>query len=351
MYCYEHDKSCQDTFDLEMAKKTISAVLKQKTEGDTIINFHGGEPFLSFEKIKVLCEWVWGQNFPNKHLFFATSNGTLIHGEIQNWLAQHKEQFVVGLSLDGNKKMQNLNRTDSFDKIDIPFFVKTWPKQGVKMTVSQQTISDLADGVIFIHECGFVDIRTNLAEMTDWSDSKYLDIYRKQLRKLAQFYLEHPEIQPCSLFNVKFAGILNNDIRKWCGVGTEMQAIDIDGRRYPCHLFFESVCGKDKSKKAKSIDFRDPNQYISQVCGLCELLPICPTCYGSNYISRGKIGLRDPDLCKLNKIRFSEVALYQYQKIVNTDIAKLSNEERYNDLRTLEAIEKIHEVLDLSKLK
>lgn len=351
IYCYEKDKNDPSSFDLEQAKNTLKQVLVGKTPNGTLINFHGGEPFLSYLKIRELCEWAWQQNFPEKFTFFATSNGTLIHGELQNWLSKNKKRFIVGLSLDGNRKMQNTNRSNSFDLIDIDFFAKTWPDQGVKMTISQKTISNLAAGVIFIHKCGFKEIRANLAEMTDWSDNKYLGIYRKQLRKLAQFYLEHPEIQPCSLFDVRFSGVLNNDVRKWCGAGTEMEAIDIDGRKYPCHLFFESVCGKEKSIAASQIDFSDPKQYISPECESCELLPICPTCYGSNYISRGEIGLRDPDLCKLHKIRFAEVALYQYQKILNSDISQQSNEQRYTDMRTLEAIEKLHEVLNLDSLK
>lgn len=351
IYCYEKDKNDFTSFDLEQAKATLKRALAAKSPNGTIVNFHGGEPFLSYLKIRELCEWAWQQEFPEKFTFFATSNGTLIHGDLQDWLSRNKNRIVVGLSLDGNRKMHNINRSNSFDLIDIDFFVKTWPRQGVKMTISQKTISDLAEGVIFLHERGIKDVRANLAEMTDWSDEKFCVIYRAQLRKLSQYYLAHPEIQPCSLFNVRFAGLLNNDVRKWCGAGTELQAIDIDGRKYPCHLFFESVCGKEKSIKSQKIDFSDPKQYISKTCGSCELLPICPTCYGSNYISRGKIGERDPNLCKLAKIRFEEVALFQYQRIINTDITTLSEEERYRDMRTLEAIERIHTFLKLGKIK
>lgn len=351
IYCYEKDKNDYTSFDLERAKNTLSSVLKDISPSGTLVNFHGGEPFLSYLKIRELCEWSWCQNFPEKFTFFATSNGTLVHGELQEWLFKNRKRFIVGLSLDGNRKMQNENRSNSFDLIDIDFFTNTWPNQGVKMTISQRSIYDLAEGVIYMHERGIKEIRANLAEMTDWSDEKYCDIYRNQLRKLSQYYLAHPEIQPCSLFNIRFSGVLNNDIRKWCGAGTEMQAIDIDGRKYPCHLFFESVCGKEKSKESAKIDFTDPKQYISPVCSPCEFLPICPTCYGSNYISRGNIGMRDPNLCKLVKIRFAEVALFQYQRIVNSDITKLTDEERYKDMRTLEAIEKLHKVLDLERLQ
>ena len=349
IYCYEQDKSCSDTFNIEQAKDTLTKVLSTKTERGTLVNFHGGEPFLSFNKIKELCEWSWAQGFPEKFVFFATSNGTLIHGEIQDWLALHRKQFIVSLSLDGTKEMQDVNRSGSFDRIDIDFFVKTWPQQGVKMTVSPLSIETLADGVIFIHEKGFNDIRANLAEMVDWSDTKYQVIYKRELQKLSQYYLSHPTITPCSLYNILFTSLITRNERKWCGAGTEMEAIDVDGRRYPCHLFFESVCGKDKSEKASSLNFTDYTKYTSEHCRACPLVYICPTCYGSNYIARGNIAARDLSLCELHKIRFAEVAKYEYNRIVNdtADLSSFPNEEKYKRMRILEGIEELSKVLNL----
>ena len=349
VYCYEQDKSNRETFDLEQAKRTLLSALSTKTEYGTIINLHGGEPFLSYKKIRELCEWAWGQNFPENFLFFATSNGTLIHGEVKEWLLSHRDRFVVGLSLDGTREMHNANRSNSYDDIDIDFFFKTWPEQGVKMTISPQTIPTLADGVIDIHRKGCQSINANLAQLVDWSSPDFIDIYRKELSKLTDFYLKHPEIEKCSLFDVYFPSVLETEPKKWCGVGTQMEVIDVNGRKYPCHTFFEWVCGKEKSEKSLSIDFSDPKNYISSHCKECKLLQICPTCYGSNYIARGDIALRDLSLCELHKVRFAEVAKYEYARIVNDDTSldDLSNEEKYDRMKILEAIESVAEVLNL----
>lgn len=343
VYCYEKDKSCHNTFNIDLAKNTLQKCLQNTTHKGTLISLHGGEPFLSFNKIKELSEWAWSQNFPEKFIIFATSNGTLIHGEIKEWLYKNKHRFIVGLSLDGTREMHNANRSNSFDLIDLDFFAKTYPNQGIKMTISPQTINTLADGIIFMHESGFKDIRANLAEMVDWSDSKYIGIYQRELQKLALYYKQNPNTKECSLFNILFSSVLNEDKRKWCGAGTEMEAIDIDGRKYPCHLFFESVCGKEKSSKAHLIDFSNPCEYISDYCKPCAFLCICPTCYGSNYIARGHIKNRDLSICKLNQIRFYEVAKYEYDRIVNddTDVSNLCDNEKYKRLRTLESIKKL----------
>lgn len=348
-YCYEKDKDSTFSFDLEQAKKTLSKVLSEPTLSGTIVSFHGGEPFLSYLKIRELCEWAWSQSFKEKYLFFIQSNGTLIHGEIQNWLRKNKSRIIVGLSVDGNEQMQNINRTNSFHLIDINFFVQTWPNQGVKMTISPQTIGSLADGIIYLHEVGVLNIAANLAEMVDWDNPDYLSIYQRELSKLTDFYIAHPQYKECSLYNVKFASVLSEETHKWCGTGTNMRAIDVDGSEYPCHMFFESVCGKELSEKAKYIDFSDNAKLFSIECYNCPTRNICPTCYGANYIARGDISQRDMVMCKFHKIRYAEVAKYQYSKIVNdnTPEENLSTEEKIKRLKTLEGIEKVADFLNL----
>lgn len=349
IYCYEKDKSNLESFDINRAKNTLRQVLSTPTEKGTIIAFHGGEPFLSYLKIRELCEWAWQQSFPEKFLFFATTNGTLIHGEIQNWLYNNKEKFILGLSIDGTRDMHNTNRTNSFDLIDIDYFVEAYPQQSVKMTISPKTLETLSQGIIFLHNKGFNEIAANLAEMVNWNLPTDLDIYRRELRKLSEFYSQNHRLKVSSLFHVPFIKVLDKTPNKWCGAGSELEAFDIDGTRHPCHLFFESVCGKEKSKRVHEIDFSDPEHYISKDCKPCPLINICPTCYGSNYIVRGSIAQRDMTLCEFTKVRMSEVAKHVYNTIVNDpiDVTLLSDEEKYSRLTTLKGIEKISSFLGL----
>lgn len=350
IYCYEKDKTSPTSFDLDKAKRLLSKNLSTKTELGTVINIHGGEPLLSYLKIRELCEWAWEQDFPEKFYFFASTNGTLVHGEIQNWFRKHKKEFILGLSLDGTRAMHNANRSNSFDLIDLDFFVKTWPEQGVKTTISPLSIESLAEGIIFMHKIGFQDISANHAELEElWSDKKYSDIFRRELTKLADFYLKNPDIQRCSLFNVEFGSVLNKEHRKWCGVGTDMISIDVDGSAHPCHLFFESVCGKEKSKKADKIDFSNVENCISQKCASCPMLNICPTCYGSNFIARGNIAERDMSLCEFQKIRMAEVSKFEYNRLVNNpvDVSKLTDDEKKALYQRLEGIKKLAPFLGL----
>ncbi len=348
-YCYEN-KIGNDEFDVEQTKQKLFEQLSAPSDESVIVNLHGGEPFLVFSKIKELCEWTWAQDFKTHYVFFATTNGTKVHGVIKDWLYENRHRFVAGLSLDGTREMQNMNRSNSFDLIDIDFFAKTWPNQGVKMTVSPKSIETLADGVMFLHSVGLHNILVNLAYMVDWSAPHFVHVYQRELRRLAKFYKENPDLKKDSIFNLCFPILVSEQgrTRRWCGAGVEMMAYNIDGTQYPCHLFFENVCGKEKSQAWHDIDWANPKEYISEECSKCPLYPTCPTCYGANYIERGSIGSRDMNLCKLEKVRTLEVAKYEYDRIVNSkeDTNSLSVEELQSRRATLEAIEKIVPLLE-----
>lgn len=348
-YCYE-DKSGHEEMDVEETKKKIKELLSTPEDCLYTIDFHGGEPFLVFDKIKELCEWTWHQNFPQEFIFFATTNGTLVHGEIKDWLHANKNRFIAGLSLDGTREMQNMNRSNSFDKIDIDFFAKTWPNQSVKMTISPRSIETLAEGIEFIHSKGFLDISANLAYMVNWDNPKYLKAYYRELTKLGEFYKAHPELKKSSIFTMHMSSLVSPSSRnrRWCGAGVEMKAYNIDGKAYPCHLFFENVCGKEKSQAWQDIDFSNPEEYIKGECRECPIYPTCPTCYGSNYIERGDIGLRDMNLCKMEKIRTLVIAKYHYDRIVNSnyDASQLPVAEQQERAVILMALEKIAPVLE-----
>ena len=218
--------------------------------------------------------------------------------------------------------MQNMNRSNSFDLIDIDFFVKTWPNQGVKMTISPKSIESLADGIIFMHSKGIHNIIVNMAYLVNWGEKRFAIIYHRELQKLASFYKVNTTLKKDSIFDLNIPLLVSEKAKtkRWCGAGIESIAYDIDGSCYPCPLFFENVCGKEKAANWHHIDFSNPKEYISEECAKCQLYPTCPTCYGANYIERGKIGCRDMSLCLLEKIRVLEVVKYEYENLVNSII-------------------------------
>ena len=251
-YCYETNKNAP-SMQLDKLKVRLKDEIKYKSKGFKrfVFNFHGGEPFLAFDKIKSLVEWV-KLTFPDLNITFTTTtNGTVISNDIKEWLLIHKKEFIPILSLDGDKDVHDRNRGNSFDKIDKNFFSDNWPNQGIKMTVSPNTIGNMFDSFIYLYNIGFYPNPT-LAREVDWNLEIHLPIYVKELKKLSRFYIDHPEVKPGQLLDLPLHKFSPQYISKHfnsCGAGFNTIAFDIYGNRYPCQTFISDLKkGYDKSE-------------------------------------------------------------------------------------------------------
>lgn len=308
VYCYEHNKTSADmTF--EQAKRIIDKELKEQTPKDcTYVDFFGGEPFLNFELIKQVYDYVMSF-FEGKIRFFATTNGTLVHGEIQEWLKERLDFVTIGLSLDGTRYAHNLNRSNSFDDIDTDFFLKYYPQQTVKMTVSVQSLPYLAESVKYLTERGF-RVSCNLAYMTDWLSEKNKATLEEQLNKLIEYYIANPQVEKCSMMNLKLDLLArprdSEKVRKYCGTGTAMVCYDMQGNPYPCQLFAPITAG-NRAKKVGELEIseRFDKNLLEKECRDCYYLNLCPFCLGSNWLSTGNLYKPDKERCELYKIIFA----------------------------------------------
>lgn len=249
VYCYEHNKSGQ-CIDLEKAKQIIEKEMTSNDGYDREFEFFGGEPFLEFDKIVELHNFLSGRKWPKKWLTMVTTNGVLVHGEIKEWLYRHQDTVKVALSADGTPDMHNFNRSNSYNQIDFDFFAKT--NSVVKMTISAKTLPFLSEGIIYLHNLGFEVVRANLAFGIDWSNDDNLLIYSAELKKLADFYLKNPQIRPSDVLGLSIDGIDPKDrdyVSRYCGAGTELSAYEIDGTRYPCHTFAPVSVSEDIAVK------------------------------------------------------------------------------------------------------
>lgn len=307
VYCYEHCKSArQMTF--EIAKEIIDKELVNLDKYDYMIDFFGGEPFLNFELIKQIVEYTV-ENYCGSYHFFATTNGTLIHGEIQEWLKAHIDVLTLGLSLDGNKVSHDLNRSNSFDSIDLDFFLSTYPNQHVKMTVSEISLPHLADSIKYVTEKGF-KISCNLAYMIDWLSEKNSKTLKEQLERLIEYYIDNPSVPRCNLMDFKIeilAHPMPNDeaVSKYCGCGTHMACYDIFGDKFPCQLF-APISANENAIRSKDFKISETlhKENFPEECKNCYYLRICTFCLGSNYLSTGNIYQPDKGRCELYKLIF-----------------------------------------------
>ena len=309
IYCFERNRS-DEVFDIDKCSKNLKNLLKSEPVKQHTVKLHGGEPFLVFSKIKKFCEDTWSV-YPNV-IFRATTNGTLIHGDIQTWLKRNQDRFKIKLSIDGCKEAQDINRPNSYDLIDIPYFSTELQGVVVNLTITQKTLHLLCKSVTFLHLSGFKEIRPNFQELADWDKFENFKEFYNQLIQLKSFYLLNPQYKVCKLFDIHFERVKDDsEFYYTCTIGSKLAFDIVCEKSYPCHWFFENVVDNHILSQIEKENFSNPVLLLSKECRECSFANICHTCYIENYIKRGSVKLRDKGMCKLQKIQFCVVAEYQ----------------------------------------
>jgi len=344
-YCYEHKKTTK-IMDFKVAKEIIDREMDEDDEySEVMFDFFGGEPFTEFSLIKQCFEYIMSKKTSKKFLCFAVTNGTLITEEVKAWLRKNKDYFWCGLSYDGTKEMQDFNRSNSSKDIDLSFFYELWPEQPIKMTISEYTLPNMAEGIIFLHEQGF-KVSANLAFGLDWSSEENAMILERELGKLIEYYLDNPQIEPSTILNRNIAEITSEKCAnfRWCGAGVHMHTYNIDGILYPCHFFMPITLGTEKSEKARQLDFSPSLKLHNEKCEKCPILQICQICYGASYQQFGDRKSRDENLCYLNQIIVRANAYFQWKRIEKYGIEKVAAESGCGERNMLDAISIIQEL-------
>lgn len=345
VYCYQRNKSV-DSMSFQTGKKCIDDIFLNIPENtkNIEISFIGGEPLLKMDLIKELFDYTMNNYHDKRIHFFATTNGTTLSLEDKAWFTKHKDKFILGLSLDGTKETHDYNRSNSFDLIDIPFFLENWPFQGPKMTISMKTLEHLADNIIYIHELGFKEINgVNFAEGEfEWLKREELGKLSKQLKQLLDYYSEDFDIKLDQMFgkHIEFCASLGERY-KTCGIGTRTIFYDVDGKKYPCSFVTPLTFSEDDLNEIKKLDFCDSRLFLDEYCNdNCILYPICGTCSGANYLVNGAFSQRNKSRCDMYKIISIYIAEYHIRKIMTCP-------EKYEDDNQvyflIEAIKKIRD--------
>ena len=337
-YCYEHNKETR-TMPLETAIEILDREMTMDDGSNFVcVYYFGGEPFLQFEKIKAIHSYLKSKTWSKGWFAFSTTNGTLVHGEIQDWLRENAQSIEVYLSIDGDREMQNRNRSNSYDLIDRAFFRSEFPF--AKMTVTQDTLPQLAQGVIGLHEMGF-EVSANLGHGIAWPEGCE-EVLAGQLQILMDYYLARPDLKPATILNL---GILDLEPeaktpKRFCGIGPLMRSYDVTGVDYPCHAFAPLCIGDERAEQSRKLDFSCPlsRLELDEKCRECPLVGYCPTCYGINFGASGNVYHMREDHCRMMKVQFLANAMFVYQKY-ELGWLDLTPEEEMKLLRNIRAIQ------------
>lgn len=322
VYCFEKHKELGQR---KMTLATACDILKREFEAfaanpdrrpaDRLaIEFFGGEPLMNFELIRQVYDWVCANDPGFPLMFQLTSNGTLFSPEVLDWFDNHKLDFRVVLSVDGDEDMHRTTRGISAGKLPVDYIARNWPNSYFKMTLSKDTLPTYSRGIIALSEKGY-RITSSLAEGIDWDDSD-AEIYRRELLAIGEFYLSHPEIKVEQPFDMPFERLLFPEPvpLKNCGCATKTLTYDTDGKAYPCHLFIPIVrCNDEYCIDNGRIDFTDDRALIDDHCLACPLAKLCRTCYGYNLLDRGDVRARNLTKCKMLLVEMQVISSFQIQ--------------------------------------
>lgn len=307
-YCYEPKKR-KKYLTFSRAKSIIETAMHEaKMDGYEMLDlqFMGGEPLMVFGLIRNICEWLWSRdNELALKSLSITTNGTLLTPEMKEWFKENKQKIGLSLSFDGDRLMQNVNRCGSSKNIDLDYFLTNFPDNGVKMTVAPATIGYFSHGVEYLHNVGFKVVEANLAMGEVGWKREHLEVLKRELNELCNFYLANPSIRRMSFLNIPLANLLFTDAPDMqCVCGKNVVCYDCDGEMYACHMFSPITLPEVKAKESQHIDFDAVRKDGYSPCSLCMLRKLCTRCFGVNYKERGDCNMQSEFDCAQFKLFF-----------------------------------------------
>jgi uncharacterized protein len=317
-YCYTGAKF-SSPMPAEIAIASIDRAFASLSSGGQLdLSFFGGEPLL--ESVKIL-DWMAHSReqarVKDKRVRFnLTTNGTITSPEA--WRVMMTNDLDLAVSCDGLPEIHDRHRRDvqgrgSSALVDrtIRQLIGSGRKTRINMVVRPDTLDELPDGLIYLHDLGIRHVDLSLDLWTAWTagDGRRLEETVVRAAQLWRAWL--PEFA-LNWFDAKvgdLASLPKTHEATRCGFGDGEIAVAPSGRLYPC----ERLIGEDRPDHplrlpGHALDGKDFLGFAiapmkkSSVCSGCVLNSACDTgCRCSNFVRTGNTDRPDGLLCILNK--------------------------------------------------
>ena len=338
-YCYLVGKNSEERLSWDVAKQAIDYILQHEeemNEESVVWDFIGGEPFLEIELIDRICDYLKVEMYRRNHHWFNSyrfsfsTNGINYDSEkVQKFIEKNKEHLSIGITIDGTKRKHDLNRIwkgegeerGSYDDVvrNIPLWLKQFPYDGTKVTISSSDILYIKDSVLHLYALGIHTVNINVVFENVWKEGDD-KLFEEQLMQLADAIIDgrYYEEYACSFFAENIGKPLDKviDNQNWCGAG-RMLAVDAAGNFYPCTRFAAYSLrekkpiiignvrdGIDKNKLRPFLTLDRCTQSNNE-CIDCEVASGCAWCQGENYDAADTptVYQRATAICKMHKAR------------------------------------------------
>jgi len=346
-YCFTYGVGKRDlTF--EQGKKTIDWLFRDEVSqaDDISIDWWGGEPFLKFDLMRRLSDYVLEKAHKTRKrvMMGGTSNVTLWTPKVIDWMNNHNIYFLmsidgVGAAQDTFRPMAGKKKSSwNVIKRRLPYIVSKIPFIKSRSSPAPATIHLFADSVKELYNTYKLKDQTfsPVFEM-EWTDDK-LKIAKEQLFALADFMIElakKSERLAVKHFDDGAAKLETGSIKpEWpCGAGRFYVGIGVDGYIYPCHRFnkydrpvSEKYCIGSIDEGITRPDLREPflkflDLAPPEKCKNCKWYGrTCNIgCYAINFDLTGSIFTPGENHCRWMEVQ-GEAIEYFYKKIKENNL-------------------------------
>lgn len=313
-YCYENGKIKRNySASIEDIDRIIEFIVhrasEEKKDKALVINIHGGEPLLVFDKIVYFFNESRNKLKGYNLSYNIVTNGTLLNREKVFWLNQNMN--TISLSLDGYEEIHDRNRKyvdgrgtfqDIMSRLNHCDLDKR--KVRIRMTVKSNTVHALADSISYFCELGFLTIIPSLDYEDQGWNSEKLVCLESQLKKVKLQYRNNQ--------SVMIGMIDRKELKRktFCGGGINKFDILPNGDIYPCTIVAgleeykigDIFNGIDKKKSELCDIYSTPNEQ----CSGCTYIQYClgTRCKYLNKMSTGDYHMTSNLICKVENIKY-----------------------------------------------
>lgn len=301
-YCAEAEIRQTESYGMmstETMQKMFDYALAKEKE-DLVIAFQGGEPTLrGLDFFRDCVAYVKEKAVPGLRVSFALqTNGTLIN---EKWCKFFRDNnFLIGLSLDGTRKYQDLFRVDakgegSFSKVFAT--AEMLSRYGVEFNiltvVTRQVAENIGKIYPFFVRKGFkfqqyIPCLDPFGEDEEYPWSLNEKVFGDFLCEL--FDMWYQDLKSGRYISIRYFDNLILMLRglrpESCGMEgfcTVQNVIEADGSIYPCDFYCldEYKIGhvsdkyQDVEKKRDEIHFLQDSLSVPETCKKCQFYPIC----------------------------------------------------------------------------
>lgn len=326
-YCYDYEKSrWQANLNLDRIKETADKLL-EKQESISVV-FHGGEPLLRFNLIEETVNYLNEQKKPVR--FSIQTNAALLNDHIVSFL--EKNNFSVGLSIDGHTETANKLRKTKGEKTALQYFtdaLNSYPefirkRCGVLSVVSKANIHELPDFALWLQEKEINNLGLSFMDNAGKgiyipkekvTDMEAVELFKKICNLIEQGVIK--DIQLTALTS-RISNLYQFHSKDFCHKGPcaaadEFLVLDAEGNYRTCdsiyHDFFEIG---DKLFNEKEMNARQrviarhgwlKNESLS--CIQCPLIALCGgTCPAKAIAANNNPYSIDAVDCAISKFLF-----------------------------------------------